>query len=100
MGYRVLFLQVDISQIIIHEADEPDAGVDFHDADGLAGERVAEIDFLVVEAEVAAAGHDDGPVVERVAWNLGLKPRRPLSFFCPRFARLRPALTPSARPLL
>jgi hypothetical protein len=32
----VFFLQIDISQIVIHEADEPDSGLDFLDADRLA----------------------------------------------------------------
>jgi hypothetical protein len=39
-------VQVDITQIIIHKADEPDTAVDFLDANGLASERCAEIDLL------------------------------------------------------
>jgi hypothetical protein len=36
-------------KIIIHEADEPDAVVDFLDADGLAGQTGAEIDLLAMQ---------------------------------------------------
>lgn len=40
--------------------------VDFIDANGLAGQRFAEIDFLAVEAEAAATGDHNGAVVKRV----------------------------------
>ena len=36
------------------------------DADGLAGERSTEINFLAVQAQAAATGDDDGPVVKRI----------------------------------
>src|SRR5439155_21760638 len=42
------------------------AVVNFLDADGLPGERYAEVDFLVVQAKTSAAGDHDGAVVERV----------------------------------
>ena len=48
----------------MHKADESDASVDFLDADGLAGERLAEYDFLAVETRAAAAGDHNGAVVE------------------------------------
>src|SRR5437660_369821 len=44
----------------------PHAVVNFLDADGLPGERYAEVDFLVVQAKTSAAGDHDGAVVERV----------------------------------
>jgi hypothetical protein len=34
-----LLLQVDVAQIVVHEADEPYALVDFLDAEPLAGEH-------------------------------------------------------------
>jgi hypothetical protein len=34
-------LQIDIGEIVIHKADEPDAVVDLLDADGLAGQAGA-----------------------------------------------------------
>jgi len=33
-----LLLQVEVSEIVVHEGDEPDAVIDFLDSEGLAGE--------------------------------------------------------------
>ena len=38
--------------------------VDLFDSDGLAGEDLAEVDFLAVEADAAAGGDGDRLVVE------------------------------------
>jgi hypothetical protein len=38
-GLQGFLLQVEVSQIIVHEADEPNAVVDFHDAEFLTGEH-------------------------------------------------------------
>jgi len=65
-GLQSFFLQIDITEIVIHEADEPDAVVDFLDADGLAGQAGAYVDFFAIEAQTAAVGDDDSLVVERV----------------------------------
>src|SRR5579871_6612884 len=46
--------------------DQPDAMVDFFDADGLAGEGHAEVDLLVVQAKTSAAGDHDRAVVKWV----------------------------------
>src|SRR5579872_4479194 len=59
-------LQIDITEVVIHEADEPDAVVDFFDADGLSGQTSAEIDFLAIKAEPAAVGDNDRLVVKGV----------------------------------
>ena len=61
-----LFLQIDIPEIVVHKADQPDAVVHFLDADGLTGQPHAEIDFLAIEAQPAAAGDHDGAMVKRV----------------------------------
>ena len=68
----------DITQIVLHKADEPDPVFDFLDADRLAGERGAEIDLFAVEAEAAAAGDIDGAVVEGIVrlGNALIDPRR------------------------
>ena len=65
-GLQGFFLQINIAEIVIHKTDEPNAVVHFLDADGLPGERYAEVDFLVVQAKPSAAGDPDGAVVERV----------------------------------
>ena len=58
-------LQVEVAEIVVHEACEPDVLVDLFDTDILTGEHEAEIDLLPVEADAAAGGDGDGPVMER-----------------------------------
>ena len=50
----------------MHKADEPDAVLDFFDADGLTRQRFAQIDFLAIKADAAAAGDQQGFIVKRV----------------------------------
>ncbi len=57
---------VEVAEIVVHEADEPNLLADLLDADALAGEDGARIDLLPVEADAPACGHGDGPVVERI----------------------------------
>nr|WP_194295367.1 hypothetical protein [Bradyrhizobium brasilense] len=44
-------LQVEVSQIIVHEADEPNAVIDFLDAELLAGQHGGDVDPLAVQAK-------------------------------------------------
>ncbi|WP_065008979.1 hypothetical protein [Mesorhizobium sp. AA22] len=55
-----LHLIVEISQIIVHEASQPDSVLDLFDADGLTGKDEAEIDILAVETDLPAGGDGDG----------------------------------------
>lgn len=57
-------LIVEISQIIVHEAGQPDSVLDLFGADGLTGKDEAEIDLLAVETDAPACGDGDGLVVE------------------------------------
>ena len=41
MGLQSFLLQIDIAEVVIHEADEPDAIVDFLDTDSLASQTSA-----------------------------------------------------------
>ncbi len=52
--------------------------IDLFNAHGLAGERFAEIDFLAVKTQAAAAGDHNGAVMERVVrlGNVLVEPRR------------------------
>ncbi len=50
----------------MHKADEPDAVLDFLDADGLTRQRFAQINFLAIKADAAAAGDQHGFIVKRV----------------------------------
>jgi hypothetical protein len=61
-----LVLKIDVTEIIIHKAHQPDIVVDFFDAHGLAGEDRAEIDFFVAETDSTATGDHDGFVVEGI----------------------------------
>ena len=44
----------DVSEIVAHEADEPNAVVDLLDADALAGKHGRDVDFLPIEADAPA----------------------------------------------
>jgi len=56
--------QVDIAQIIVDEADEPNSLVDFLDAEALSGQDGGDVDFLAVDADTATGGDEDVAVVE------------------------------------
>ena len=59
-------LQVEVSKIIVHEADEPNALVDFLDAEPLAGQHDGDVAFLAVQAEASAIGNENVAVVEGI----------------------------------
>jgi hypothetical protein len=45
-GLQGFLLQIEVSQIVVHEADEPNAVVDLFDAKLLSGQHSGEIDPL------------------------------------------------------
>ena len=59
-------LQIDISQIIVDEADEPNSLVDLLDAEALSGQDSGDVDFLSVDADTATGGDEDVAVVEGI----------------------------------
>ena len=59
-------LQVDIAQIIVDEADEPNSLVDFLDAEPLSGQDGGDVDFLSIDADTAAGGDEDVAVMEGI----------------------------------
>jgi hypothetical protein len=63
-GFEPARLIVEVSQIIVHEADEPNALVDFPDAELLSGQHGGDIDFLAVQAKPPAGCDDDVSTVE------------------------------------
>src|SRR5579864_6107776 len=65
-GLQSFFLQINITEIVIHKTDQPDSILDFRHTNGLAGEGYAEVDLLVVQAKASTAGDHDGAIVERV----------------------------------
>jgi len=68
------FLQINLAETVIHKTDQPDAMVDFFDAD----EGHAEVDLLVVQAKASAAGDQDRAVVKWVMrfWDASMRTGR------------------------
>jgi hypothetical protein len=58
---------VEVAEIIIHKADQPELVAHLFDADALTGEDNAEIDLLPIEANAAACGHGGGSVMQRMS---------------------------------
>jgi hypothetical protein len=65
-GLQSFFLQIDVAEIVLHKADQPNTFFDFLDTDSLTSKDRAEVDFLAVETNAPAAGDVDNLVVERV----------------------------------
>ena len=59
-------LQIDVSEIVVDEADEPNVGVDLAQSEALAGEDRGDDDLTAVKADGAVAGGDDVEVVEGI----------------------------------
>jgi hypothetical protein len=52
-------LQIDVSEIVAHKANDPNAVVDFLDSDALAGEYGRYVDLLPVQADATTGGDKD-----------------------------------------
>jgi hypothetical protein len=50
----------------VHEADEPNAVIDFLDAESLTGERGRDVDPLAMQAEPPASSDEKVSVMERI----------------------------------
>ena len=59
-------LQIDVTEIVVHKADQPNTVVDLFDTHGLTRERSAEIYFLFENADPPAVGNQSRPIVERI----------------------------------
>jgi hypothetical protein len=58
----------------VHETDEPNAFVDFLDAEFLAGQHGGDVDPLAMQAEAATSGDDDVTIVRTITapdWVVG-----------------------------
>jgi len=64
---RSKLLQIEVSKIIVHEACEPNAVVDFFDSEALACEHGRDVDPLAVQADATAGSDQDVAVVKGVA---------------------------------
>ncbi len=58
--------EVNVSEVVVHEADKPDAVIDFGDADALACHDGGDVDLLSVNAEAAASGDQGVGVMEGI----------------------------------
>ena len=60
-------LEIDISQIVLHEGDEPNALVDLLDTEPLTGQHRGDVDLLTVHADAPTGGHqeDEGALPSR-----------------------------------
>jgi hypothetical protein len=66
-GLQPAAVEVDVSQVVVHEGDEPDAVVGFAQADFLACQDAGDGDIGLVEADLAGVSDDGLAVVERIA---------------------------------
>ena len=58
-------LQIEVSEIVVHEACEPNALVDFLDAESLPRQHGRDIDLLAMQAEPSASRDENVAIVER-----------------------------------
>src|SRR5258707_3430907 len=61
------FLQIDVAEIVLHKADQPNTFFDFCDPQGLSCEDRAEINFFAVQADASAVGDANEAVVKRIS---------------------------------
>src|SRR5467141_2421380 len=61
------FLQIDVAEIVLHKADQPNTFFDFFDPQGLSCEDRAEINFFAVQADASAVGDVNDAVVKRIS---------------------------------
>ena len=58
------FVHIDISQIVVHDGDEPDAVLDLAQSELLSGQNLRDGDRGFVEADVPGSADDDVAVVQ------------------------------------
>jgi len=65
-GCKVFCPRVDVTDIAMHEAYDPDPVVDLLDAYALTGQYVRDADLLAMHADATASGNEGIAVVQRV----------------------------------
>src|SRR5260370_14546942 len=70
------FLQIDVAEIVLHKADQPNTFFDFFDPQGLSCEDRAEINFFAVQTDASAVGDMNDAVVKRISkfWQATIPP--------------------------
>ena len=61
-----LFLKIDVAEIVVHKANQPETVLQFFYADGLTGKDRTAIDFSLAETNAAAMRDDNRSVMEWV----------------------------------
>src|ERR1700676_5230583 len=61
------FLQIDVAEIVLHKADQPNTFFDLFDPQGLSCEDRAEINFFAVQTDASAVGDVNDAVVKRIS---------------------------------
>src|SRR5882762_5779301 len=61
------FLQIDVAEIVLHKADQPNTFFDFFDPQGLSCEDRAEINFFAAQADASAVGDVNDAVEKRIS---------------------------------
>ena len=61
-----LLLEVEVSKIVVHEADEPNAVIDLFDPKLLTSQHNRDVDLLAMQAEAPAIGDDYIAIVEGI----------------------------------
>jgi regulator of protease activity HflC (stomatin/prohibitin superfamily) len=59
-------VSIEVTQIVLQEADLPDLVVDFADAHQLLRQRRTQVDLATVEADASAAGDAHGAIVQAI----------------------------------
>ena len=59
-------LQIDVPEIVLHKADQPNTFIDLLDTDSLTSKDRTEVDFFTVQTNAPTVGDVDHLVVERV----------------------------------
>ena len=77
-GLEPARLVIEVTEIILHEADEPDLVGNLFDAHLLAGKRSAQVNLLPVVTDSAVLGHDNGSIMKRIVElaQAGIRPGR------------------------
>ena len=65
-------LQVEIAEIIAHEAYQPNAFVDLFDAESLAGEHGGDVDPFAMQTETSTSGDENVAVMAAQAPGVAL----------------------------
>src|ERR1700676_4232522 len=61
------FVKIDVAEIVLHKADQPNTFFDFFDPQGLPCEDRAEINFFAVQTDASAVGDVNDAVVKRIS---------------------------------